>query len=91
MRNTLNVAFVFLALVVLVLPAAAQEGGIVVRGNAGADPTAFDPLITNETVTSDIHALIFPDLLSVDPATASIVNGPGPTRLQPAGNCPKMD
>ncbi|MCY3719297.1 MAG: ABC transporter substrate-binding protein, partial [Anaerolineaceae bacterium] len=81
MKTALRVALVLFVLCLSSLSAMAQEGGIVVRGNAGADPTAFDPLLTNETVTSDIQALIFPDLLSVDPATASIVNGPGPNAL----------
>ena len=78
MIRTLVVA---VSLILLATPVMAQDGGIIVRGNAGADPSAFDPLLINETVTSDIHALIFPDLLSVDPATASIVNGPGPNAL----------
>ncbi len=81
MKLVLRVALVLFVLCMSSLSALAQEGGIVVRGNAGADPTAFDPLLTNETVTADIQALIFPDLLSVDPATASIVNGPGPNAL----------
>ncbi|MCE2490780.1 MAG: hypothetical protein J4G17_12520, partial [Anaerolineae bacterium] len=81
MKLALRVTLVIVVLCISSLSAMAQEGGIVVRGNAGADPTAFAPLLTNETVTSDIQALIFPDLLSVDPSTASIVNGPGPNAL----------
>jgi peptide/nickel transport system substrate-binding protein len=77
MRRTLSFALTLLALILLAMPAMAQEGGIIVRGNAGGDPSALDPLISNDTTAADIQALLFPSLLNVDPATASFVNGPG--------------
>ncbi len=77
MKRKLYVSLTLLVLILLAVPAMAQEGGIIVRGNAGGDPSALDPLISNDTTAADIQALLFPALLNVDPATASFVNGPG--------------
>lgn len=57
----------------LVIPATAQEGGqggIIIEGQAGSDPTALDPLLSNDTISSLIQEFIFPDFVGVDPATA---------------------
>jgi peptide/nickel transport system substrate-binding protein len=80
MKNPLIWALAALLLVALAVPLYAQDGpagGIIIEGNAGGDPTALDPLLSSDTTASDIQEFIFPDLFTVDPATAQFVNGPG--------------
>lgn len=69
-------------LTALALPLAAQdgepEGGVIIEGQAGSDPTAINPLISNDTVANRIEAFLFPGFVGVDPETASFVpNRPG--------------
>jgi peptide/nickel transport system substrate-binding protein len=70
-----------LLLMMLVVPLYAQdgpEGGIIIVGNSGGDPTALDPLLSNDTVSSEIQEFLFPDFVGVDPATAQFAeNQPG--------------
>ncbi len=68
-------------LVVLVVPLSAQdgpEGGVVIWGNPGGDPTALDPLLYSDATAGDILGFLFPDFVGVDPATAQFSeNQPG--------------
>lgn len=70
-----TLSIVLVALVALVLPVSAQEptGGIIIEGQAGADPSTLDPILCTDTTCSDINEFIFPDLLAVDPSEARIV------------------
>lgn len=81
MKKFLIFALGALMLVVLAIPLTAQDGpvgGIIIRGEAGGDPTALDPLLLSDTTAQDIQSLIFPGTLGVDPATAQIApNQPG--------------
>jgi peptide/nickel transport system substrate-binding protein len=81
MKKYFLIALSAVLLVVLAVPLAAQdgpEGGIIVEGNAGADPTAFDPLLANDAPSAKIRGFLFPDFVGVDPATAQFAeNQPG--------------
>lgn len=60
-------------LMLLAVPLYAQDGpqgGIIISGNAGGDPTALDPLLSNDSVASEIQGFLFPVFVGVDPATA---------------------
>jgi peptide/nickel transport system substrate-binding protein len=60
-------------LMLLAVPLYAQDGpqgGIIISGNAGGDPTALDPLLSGDAVASEIQGFLFPAFVGVDPATA---------------------
>lgn len=74
------------ALVVgLVVPAAAQEGpgqgGIIIEGNFGSDPSTFNPIICTDTICRRINQLTLPAFIGVDPETAT---------LAPVGENPRV-
>lgn len=85
MNRLIRLATISLLIVIVgavVFPAVAQEpaGGIILEGQAGADPSTLDPILCTDTTCSDINEFIFPDLLAVDPATASFTTS-GPDAL----------
>lgn len=58
----------------LVGPAAAQDaepntGGVIIEGNIGSDPSSFNPLIGNDTTSSDIYGKMYPDIIAINPET----------------------
>lgn len=69
------ISMLLLMVVVAVAPTLAQEpaGGIILEGQAGADPSTLDPILCTDTTCSDINEFIFPDLMAVDPSAAQIV------------------
>lgn len=81
MKKLIMPALGALLLMMLAVPLYAQdgpEGGIIIKGNSGGDPTALDPLLSNDTVSSEIQEFLFPDFVGVDPATAQFTeNRPG--------------
>jgi len=80
MNKLFRFAIISMMLVVTTALVSAQEpaGGVLIEGNAGGDPTAINPLVSNDTTAADIEAFLYPDLIAVDPATASHVqSGPG--------------
>jgi peptide/nickel transport system substrate-binding protein len=63
----------------LVLPAVAQEeapgaglGGTVVESTIGDDASTFNPILSNDTVSSLVIARMYPDIIGLDPATLDI-------------------
>ncbi len=72
-----TLSIMLVALVALVLPISAQEGGgVIIEGQAGGDPTLINPLLSNDTTSSRVETFIYPSLVGVDPSTATFVNGP---------------
>ncbi len=47
------------------------EGGILIEGNSGGDPTSLNPIMSTGTTSSDVHFFIFPDIVQVDPQTGN--------------------
>lgn len=67
-----------MALVAMMLvPVLAQEdpgagnGGVIVESNFGDDASSFNPLVTSDATSSDLQALMFPDIIAVDDVTLS--------------------
>lgn len=78
MNRLIRIVTISMLLVImsaLVVPISAQEpaGGIIIRGNAGGDPTVINPLLSSDTTSRDIESFIYPDLIAVDPSTASFI------------------
>jgi peptide/nickel transport system substrate-binding protein len=75
-----TVSMLLLLLASFVVPSFAQEpaGGVIIEGNAGADPSTLDPILCTDTTCTDIDEFIFPDAFAVDPATATISTTGGP-------------
>lgn len=75
-----TLSLMLVAMVVMVLPASAQEpaGGTILRSNAGSGDPIMNPLIYSDTTSSDVVSLLFPGLVGVDPQTASFINGEVP-------------
>ena len=68
------------ALVVMVLPVGAQdadagEGGTIIYANLGDDPSTFNPIISSDTSSSDVHDWMYPDIIELDPVTLTEVPG----------------
>jgi peptide/nickel transport system substrate-binding protein len=53
----------------VVEPAGPGEGGVIVEANWGGDPSTLNPLITADTVSSDVWSWFYPVLIAVDPTT----------------------
>jgi peptide/nickel transport system substrate-binding protein len=61
----------------IVLPLAAQDsedvgagnGGTIVIGNFGGDPSTFNPIITTDTVSSTVNSWFYPDIIALDDVT----------------------
>lgn len=72
------ISLVLITMTALVLPINAQEpvGGVIIEGQAGGDPTLINPLLSSDTTSSRVEEFIYPDLVGVDPSTATFVNGP---------------
>ncbi len=71
MKKYAFTALAALLLVALAVPLAAQDvPNVIIEGNSGGDPTALDPLLSNDTVSADIQEFIFPDFVGVDPSNA---------------------
>jgi len=75
-------------LVATVMPLAAQEeasdpgagnGGTIVIGNFGGDPSTFNPIITTDTVSSGVNGWFYPNIISLDDVTLL------PTPMAPQG------
>jgi hypothetical protein len=71
---------------ITLLPAFAQDanpeagqGGTVVAANLGDDPSNFNPVIGNDTASSDVFDWLYPDIIGIDPKTledtASVADG----------------
>lgn len=72
-----TLSLMLVAMVALVLPTSAQEGGgVIIEGQAGGDPTLINPLLSSDTTSDRVEAFLYPDLVGVDPSTATFVNGP---------------
>lgn len=74
------------ALSILVVPAAAQgdlpegagEGGIVFDSSFGDDPASFNPIIGNDTASSNVHSRLYPSIIGINPQTLNEEpNAPG--------------
>ena len=74
-------SFTVLALLVIfsivLIPAFAQggEGGTVIESNIGDDPSTFNPIISNDTTSSDVHDWMYPDIIALDDAL--LIETPG--------------
>lgn len=51
------------------LPEGAGEGGIVIESTFSDDPATFNPLLTNDTLSSQVTSFLFPAIIGVDPVT----------------------
>lgn len=73
------VLFVMALLLVLVIPAAAQdalgpgEGGAIITPAFGGDPTTLNPLLSQDGTSNDVIARIFPAFIGIDPFTGAFV------------------
>jgi peptide/nickel transport system substrate-binding protein len=59
----------------IIVPALAQDdkggqGGIIIDSTFGGDPTSLNPILCQDTTCADLAGLMYPGLVSVDPATA---------------------
>jgi peptide/nickel transport system substrate-binding protein len=66
--------------IAVVMPVAAQdvapgEGGTIIESNIGDDPSTFNPIISSDTASSDVHDWMYPDIISLDPV--SLTEAPG--------------
>ncbi len=67
-------------LALIAVPMMAQEdeggtGGVIIASNIGDDPASFNPLIGNDSASSDIYQWIYPDIVAVDINSGNV--GPG--------------
>lgn len=53
----------------VVEPTGPGEGGTIVESNVGDDPSTFNPLYSNDTVSSLVHNRFYPSLIGTDPVT----------------------
>jgi peptide/nickel transport system substrate-binding protein len=80
----LLLGMIFAALVALVVPVAAQdgvgagEGGTIIESNFGGDASTFNPIISSDAVSSDVHSWFYPNIIGNDDVT-----------LQPTPNVPR--
>ncbi|MDQ7033588.1 MAG: hypothetical protein Q9P01_01760 [Anaerolineae bacterium] len=61
----LTVLFVLvmsLALPVIAQDTAAGEGGTIIESNLGDDPSTFNPIISSDSSSSDVHDWMYPDI-----------------------------
>jgi peptide/nickel transport system substrate-binding protein len=72
----LSIGAAFALLGSSLLPSLAQEtnpeagqGGTVVAANLGDDPSTFNPVIGNDTASSDVYDWLYPDIIEADPKT----------------------
>lgn len=71
----LLLGMIFATLVALIVPVSAQdgvgpgEGGTIIESNFGGDANTFNPLIGNDTVSSNVYTKLFPDIIGLDPVT----------------------
>lgn len=62
-------------LIIMVAPSLAQgagEGGVIITDNTGGDPNTFNPLLSNDTVSSTVHSWMYPDIIGIDVRTLQI-------------------
>jgi ABC-type transport system substrate-binding protein len=50
--------------------AAAGQGGNIVVSNIGDDPSTFNPIISNDTSSSEVTQYLYPAVINLDPKTA---------------------
>jgi peptide/nickel transport system substrate-binding protein len=74
-RKLLLVAVIAVLAVVLVLPAGAQDGGIVVVSTFGSGSINFNPVTSSTANEQDVMNLLYPNLLGVNPVTGLIEEG----------------
>lgn len=75
-----TIILVVLVMTALLLPVSAQEpaGGVIIEGQSGGDPTVLNPLLSSDTTSDRVESFLYPDLVSIDPATATFQqSGPG--------------
>lgn len=53
----------------IVEPSAPGEGGVIVQSNIGSDPSSFNPLIGNDTTSSQVYGFMYPSIITTDPET----------------------
>ena len=80
LTRLLALTVIVVLLLALVLPLAAQdvaagEGGTVIESNLGDDPSTFNPIISSDTASSDVHDWMYPDIIALDPITLNEVPG----------------
>jgi len=76
-RVTVSISAMFIGALV-VIPAAAQEGGIILEGNIGGDVATLNPILSSDTASSRIIGLTNVGFLGVDVQNAVIApNQPG--------------
>jgi peptide/nickel transport system substrate-binding protein len=68
-------AFVAIAIPVGAQDVGAGEGGTVIYANLGDDPSTFNPIISSDTASSDVHEWMYPDIIALDPVTLTEVPG----------------
>jgi peptide/nickel transport system substrate-binding protein len=51
------------------LPEGAGEGGIIFESTFADDPATFNPLLTNDTLSSQVTGFLFPAIIGIDPET----------------------
>ncbi|MGB1287634.1 MAG: hypothetical protein ACPG7F_13925, partial [Aggregatilineales bacterium] len=68
MKRFSRVMVLFSLLTVVAISAYAQggEGGTIVESNIGDDPSTFNPIISNDTSSSDVHDWMYPDIIALD-------------------------
>ncbi|MEM9952028.1 MAG: ABC transporter substrate-binding protein [Chloroflexota bacterium] len=59
----------------IVEPSAPGEGGVIIESTFGSDPSSFNPIIGNDTVSSSVYGLMYPSIIALDPET--FVQTPG--------------
>lgn len=74
MKNLSRFVLLAVLLALLAVPVMAQEGegGVIIEDNIGDDPATFNPLLGNDTGSSDIYRWLYPDIVGIDFDTGQI-------------------
>ena len=51
------------------------EGGTIIYANLGDDPSTFNPIISSDASSSDVHDWMYPDIIALDDVTLNEVPG----------------
>ena len=59
----------------VVEPSAPGEGGVIIQGNLGSDPSTFNPIIGNDATSSVVYGYLYPSIIAADDETFELLPG----------------